>query len=111
MSVKLQHINARFAGFILIILHLNKKKLRKSFGSKNTYLQHLKSKKHKTEEEIVKNKNSEKEEVIQEIKPKTEALTTLQDKTICLFCNQKLDSIKEYEKLINFKQNMFKSET
>lgn len=55
----------------------------KSFASKNTYSQHLQSKKHQIEEEISKErvKSEKKEFVPQE--------TTLNSLNICLFCNNK----------------------
>lgn len=90
--VSLQPINAIFAGVFKIFACLKILKS-KSFNSKNTYLQHLNSKKHKDEEEISKNKANNVEQIIKE--PKNE-LTTLQDFSICLFCNLKLPSIPEY---------------
>jgi len=73
----------------------------KSFSSKATHKQHMESKKH---QETVNNspkkvqKNAEittENESPEEKKPKVKRLTTINDQSICLFCNEKSLDVNE----------------
>ncbi|EGR29024.1 zinc c2h2 type family protein, putative [Ichthyophthirius multifiliis] len=69
---------------------------RKSFSNENSYKAHLQSNKHKEN-----SKNNESPEKQIQKSPKKQALNTLQDQKICLFCDKKNEDIEKQKKQKN----------
>jgi pre-60S factor REI1 len=78
---------------------LNCKTCHKSFGNKNTYDQHINSSKHKDTVKKIASEQAKPSEIVlddsaQQIKASKEpVVTTIQDQSVCLFCNKKTGDI------------------
>ena len=69
----------------------------KSFSSSSTYKNHIVSKKHlDNEKKKSQGTLKEKHKDVEEDGERIETLTTMDDNTICLFCNHKSDTLHLY---------------